>query len=145
MNLRPSNHRNLFRIGAIVAATASTLIAWVTMVPVSGIELTVPAGAGVRIVDAVDVAFAAAASGVAAVGIATLIGRRARRPRRTWTIVATAVFVLSLLGPVSSGAPIGITFSLIALHSVVAVVLIPQLARTLPRRESPGRMEPASA
>jgi hypothetical protein len=145
MKLRSENHRTLIRIGAVLAATASSLIAWTAMVPLSGIELIVPTGSAVRTVGAADVAFAAVVSGLAAIGTTAVIGRRARHPRRAWTILATGVFVATLLGPITTGAETGIVWTLIALHSVVAVVLIPQLRWTLPEEGSSQRMETAAA
>jgi hypothetical protein len=146
MDISPHDHRTLIRIGAVVAATLSALIAWVAMVPLSGIDLVVPAGSGgVRTVDALDVAVAAVLAGLGGVGTVVLVTRRARRPRRTWTILATGVFLTTLLGPIASGAGTGVTWTLIALHSVVAVVLIPQLGRTLHRGGATGDTEPATA
>lgn len=132
MQTSNAKHRILMRVGAVVAATLSALIAWTAISPLGGTELSLPVGSDVRTIGASDVAFAALASGLAAIGVATLVGHRADRPRRTWAILATGVFVVTLLGPITSGAAAPVAWSLIALHSVVAVVLIPQLYRTLP-------------
>lgn len=145
MSFGSIDHRNRIRLGAVLAATASSLIAWVVMGPLAEVELVVPAGSAVRTVGADDVVLAAVLSGVAAVATTALVDRWARRPRRTWTVIATSVFALTLLGPIGSGAETGIVGALVALHSVVAIVLIPQLRRTLPAGASGPREQPAAA
>ncbi len=132
MQTRSPRPRTRMRIGAVLAATASALIAWSAISPLGGVDLVVPTGTTTRTVDALDVAFAAVLSGVAGWCVAALLQRRADRPRRTWLATATTVFVLSLTGPLTSGAAASVPGSLVALHAVVAAVVIPQLARTLP-------------
>lgn len=135
MDVSFAKHRHLTRVGAVVAAILSGTIAWVAISPFGGTELVVPIGGVLRPVAAGDVILAAVVSGLGAVVSAVLVGRWARRPRRTWTVLATGVFLVSLVGPLTSGAATPVVWSLIALHSVVAVVLIPQVGRTL-RRET---------
>ncbi|MDN5751385.1 MAG: DUF6069 family protein, partial [Pseudonocardia sp.] len=56
-----------------------------------------------------------------------LLERHTPRARRIWTGSAGVIALLSLAGPLTSGASAAATATLVAMHVVVAAVLIPTL------------------
>jgi predicted permease len=74
----------------------------------------------------------AAALGASLSGWALLawLQRRSDRARHTWTVIATAVLVASLPGPLFSDASGGARISLMLMHLAVGSVLIPGLRAT---------------
>jgi hypothetical protein len=71
---------------------------------------------------------ASLAAGLAAWASLALLERLTARPRRNWTVLAVAVLVLSLTGPLGSGIGMGTTVALACMHLVAAAVLVPGLA-----------------
>jgi hypothetical protein len=63
-----------------------------------------------------------------------ILERYSTRPRRTWLVIAIAVLVVSLLGPLTSAVTAATTGALIAMHAVVVVVLIAGLSRRAVRQ-----------
>ncbi len=98
---------------------------WVVAVPLLGVDLFVPAaGSTVGPGAVVLTALLAALLGWA---LLHLLERRSARARRVWTVTAGVVALLSLAGPLTSGASAAVTTTLVAMHVVVAAVLIPTL------------------
>jgi hypothetical protein len=110
----------------VVAAAVCATITWVVVHVLGGVDLTVKSGPAIN---AVGVALTAAAAAGAGWIALVLLERRSAHPRRTWTVLAVAVFVVSLLGPLG-GTTAAATGTLLALHSVVAAVVIAGLGRT---------------
>lgn len=116
--------RNSGRVMAVLAPVAAALIVWVIADPVAGVDLATSSG-HVGIAAVVAVSLMVSAAGLA---LLTVLERRTARPRRTWTIVAVAALVLSLLGPL--GAKSGAAgAALAAMHLAVGVSLILGLRR----------------
>jgi hypothetical protein len=63
--------------------------------------------------------------------VALLLRRLAADPARRWVQVAVTLTVLSLVPPVLIGAGVATVVTLVVLHLVAAVVVIPALARSL--------------
>jgi len=110
----------------VVAAAVCATLTWVMLHVLGGVELTVKSGPEISAVTVALTAAVAAAAGWLAL---VLVERRSAHPRRTWTVLAVAVFAVSLLGPLG-GTTAAATGSLLALHSVVAAVVIAGLGRT---------------
>jgi hypothetical protein len=125
----------LQRVSVLVAAAICATTTWFAVHVVDGVDLTV--GSGQRI-DALAVALTAVVAAGAGWLALALVERRSARPRRTWTILAIAVFVVSLLGPLG-GTTAAAKGGLLALHSVVAAVVILGLGRTVRTATTSGR------
>jgi hypothetical protein len=72
----------------------------------------------------------------AAVGtlLAIALARWAKHPQRTFVVTTVALTALSLLAPITAGATATSTKIVLALsHVVAAAIIIPALARRLPR------------
>jgi len=121
-----TNRTGLQRVSVVVAAAVCATITWVVVHVLGGVDLTVKSGPEINVVAVALTAAAAAGAGWIAL---VLVERRSARPRRTWTVLALAVFVVSLLGPLG-GTTAAATGVLLALHSVVAAVVITGLGRT---------------
>jgi uncharacterized protein DUF6069 len=118
------------RLGAILAASISTLVLWVMAVPVGGSTLDVRQGDGTMTVGAIVVVLVTALAGFAGWGLLAVLESRTQQARKTWTAIAIVFLAFSLLGPLGQG--IGLTTKLVltAMHLTAGAVLIPQLART---------------
>jgi hypothetical protein len=57
-------------------------------------------------------------------GLRALLDRLTGRARTVWTVIATIVLALSLLGPVGSAVGGGTVAALIGLHLLVGLVLL---------------------
>lgn len=116
-------HTSARRALVVVGAALAALVVWALADPIGGVDLAVRSGHSVQHVGAGAVVGTALL--VALVGWALLarLERRAKRPHRTWAIIASTVFVISLVGPaggVGSAAKLGLA----ALHVVVAAAVI---------------------
>jgi hypothetical protein len=70
-----------------------------------------------------------------------LLERVSARPRRAWTMAALLVLLVSLAAPLSGGgAGVADRATLVMLHLVVGVVLIPPLAASAVTRRRPTRL-----
>ena len=126
---------NLRRLATVLVAPAAALAAW-AFVQLIGIDLTVSGATGA--VGAGDFVAAALAGAVAAWLVLLLVERRTSRPRKMWPFVASTALSVSVIGPswLADGAG---AVALIALHLVVALVVITGFAGTLPARGCEGR------
>ncbi|GAA3135698.1 DUF6069 family protein [Nonomuraea salmonea] len=123
--MNKSLRRPLIVGGAAVAA----LVVWAVAVPVAGVALTVHMGGGPQEVGPVSVVVASLVIGLAGWALLAVLERVASRPGRVWTVVALAVLVLSLLGPLGGAVGGGAMSVLIVMHLVVGGVLVGGLAR----------------
>jgi hypothetical protein len=115
------------RITATGGTVLAALAVWVIAVPLIGVDLVVPAaGSTVGPLAVVGTTLLAALLGWALLAV---LERRTARARRIWTITAGAIALLSLTGPLTSGASPAVTATLVAMHVAVAAVLIPTLPR----------------
>jgi hypothetical protein len=107
--------------GAILAAGATYAI----LHSVAGIDLAARTGSTVQHVTLAAALVTAALSALAGWGSLALLERLTRRARATWTVIALAVLVLSLLVGPLSGATGAAKAGLALLHLAVAAVVIP--------------------
>ena len=124
-------------LGATALAAAATE-ALTAVVRAAGVQLAVgdPGGSAASVVP-VDVgacAISVAMSMVVGTVIAALINRRSSRPARTYRRVTGVLVLLSLVAPLTAAATSTPTrLTLIATHLVAAAVIVPMVARRLPR------------
>jgi hypothetical protein len=123
--------RNVRRLATVVLAPVAALAVW-AIVRLFGIDLDVSGATGT--VGAGDVVAAALIAALAAWLVVALVERRCRHPRAAWALIASTGLSLSVIGPswLADGAAGAV--ALIALHFVVAVVVIVGFAGTLPAR-----------
>lgn len=108
----------------VVGATAGALVLWVVETRLLGVDLAVRTGDVVQPITGVSVAAIALVAGLAATLTAWLLTRVApRRCRTVWTILASAVLLVSLLGPLGATSPAALV-SLVALHLIVGLTLL---------------------
>ncbi|MER7559382.1 DUF6069 family protein [Nocardioides sp. NPDC126508] len=65
------------------------------------------------------------------VAMAAVMARVARRPRRTFVVTAMALTVLSLVPDATFGFDVASALTLMTLHVIAAVIVVPVLARRL--------------
>jgi hypothetical protein len=119
------------RAVAVGAAIGVALGGWVLAAPLAGVDLAVRMGPGaaaqqVGVVSVLVVSLLVALAGWALLAV---LERRLRHGRRTWTVLASIVLVLSLAGPLSAATTVAATVALIGMHVVVAAVLMVLLLR----------------
>ncbi len=123
----------LSRALTVAGATAAALAVWAVAVPAAGAHLTVHTSGKAQPVGPAAVVIAALLAGLAAWALLAILERLGRRARRTWTVTASVVLVLSLAGPFGNGAHAATAATLVAMHLAVAAVLIPMMRRTARR------------
>jgi hypothetical protein len=126
----PASSRRIRRGLTVLAAAAGASLVWVLADPIGGIDLAVRAGDATRPVGFGGVLFTGLLAGVAGWALLAVLERALSRPRRTWTAIAVVVLVLSLAGPLASGADAASRTLLTGLHLIVGAVLIAGLRRT---------------
>lgn len=127
------NRRRLGRLAAIAAAVILPLLVWLIGVPGAGIELVAGSGAAAQPIGPASIVTAALIAGFAAWGVLALLERFARHASRIFAIIGCAVLVLSLLGPVLTGATGTVLVVLLGMHVVTGAALViglPLAART---------------
>lgn len=127
---------------ALAAAVAVGLLVWGAATALGGFPLEVP-GAG-QSVGPGSVTAAALLGGAAAWLLLALLGRRPGG-RTRWTRLGILVLVLSLVGPVVSGAAGGVLLVLEGMHLLVGTALILGLRRSAVPRSAAGRTVTAEA
>ena len=114
---------------AVVASVATTVLAAVASA--AGVSFADPTGASIPIASFAQLTLVFSLVGV---GIAAVMARRARRPRRTFTRTAVALTLLSYVPDLTFGFDAGSVTTLISLHTVAAAIVVPTLAGRLARR-----------
>jgi hypothetical protein len=125
------------RLFVVLGASLAALAVWFVADVVVGVDLAVRAGAGTQAVGPVAVLVASLAAGLVGWGVRALLDRITSRGRLVWTVVALAVLVGSLLGPLS-GVDGTSRAWLALLHLTVAAGLIPGLGRATGGRSATG-------
>jgi Family of unknown function (DUF6069) len=115
------------RIGTVVLAPAAALAAW-AVIRLTGIDLVVSVGDGT--VGPTDVFGAALLGALAGWAVVRLLERTIRYPRRLWSFLGSTALAVSVIGPTSFADGTS-SVALIALHFVVAVIVIGGFGRTL--------------
>jgi len=113
---------------AMGAAVVCVLVMWLCLSVWGGVDLAVSQNGQVREIGGVAVVLSAAVAGLLGVGTLRLLERSTRHALRIWTVLAIAVTLISALGPLAatSAAATGV---LLAMHAIVAVVLIVSMHR----------------
>lgn len=106
-----------------MATVVCAVIAWVFVVKLPGVDLSVLLAGERRHIGLSDIVIAATVCSAAGVILLRVLERRVKNPLRLWSVIAVLVAVGSMSGTgsaVSSAA----TAALISLHAVVAAVVI---------------------
>jgi len=116
---------------AVLFAVLAPVVIWVIAVPLAGVKLSVSQGTGkpsleVGLVSVVVVALVAALAGW---GLLALLEKFSSRGTTIWTVVAVAVLVLSLGGPLTANTSGSAKAVLALFHLSVGAVLITLLSR----------------
>ncbi|HKA69606.1 MAG TPA: DUF6069 family protein [Actinomycetes bacterium] len=110
---------------AVLGSAGAALTIWLVAVPLAGIDLEVQMSDAPQNVGPASVAVSALLAAAAGLGCLAVLRRITKRPARAWTIVASAVLVLSLAGPLDQAESTSAMVTLVAMHLAVAAVLIP--------------------
>ncbi|HJQ05632.1 MAG TPA: DUF6069 family protein [Nocardioides sp.] len=113
-------------VAAAVAAVATT--AFAAVASAAGVSFADRTGASIPIAGFAQVTLVLALVGV---GIAAVVARKARQPRRTFVRVAGALVVLSFVPDLVSGFDAASAITLMADHVLAAAIVVPVLARRL--------------
>lgn len=132
----PASHTPVARkrLAAVAGAVVAALAVWMVASPLAGVDLEVRSGDTTQVVGAAPVLFVSLLASLLGWGVLALLEKRAARARSIWTVLAVAVLVLSLGGPLSSGVTTAAKISLALMHVAVAAVLVPVLRHTSPTR-----------
>lgn len=115
-------------VAAVAAAAVTTVLAVVAKA--TGVTFADSTGAGIPIAGFAELTLVFSMIGT---GVAAMMARRARRPRSTFVRTAVALTGLSYLPDLVSGFSAGSAATLIALHTVAALIVVPALAGRLAR------------
>ena len=108
----------------VIGVTVGALVIWLVETRLLGVDLAVRTGDVVQPVTGGSVAATALVAGLAATLSTWLLTRIApRRCRTVWTVLASAVLLVSLLGPLGATSPAAVV-SLVALHLLVGLTLL---------------------
>lgn len=117
------------RIIAVVAAAVAAVVVWVVADPVLGVDVAADANGTKTAVELPSVIGSSLVIGLVGWGFLAVLEKVTGKARTVWTAIAVVVFLLSLLFGPGAGVTTGAKATLVALHTVVALVLIPGLAR----------------
>jgi hypothetical protein len=113
---------------AVVASVATTVLAAVASA--AGVSFADGTGASIPLAGFAQLTLVFSLVGV---GIAAVLARRARRPRATFVRTAVALTALSFVPDLTFGFDAASAATLITLHTVAAVIVVPVLAGRLAR------------
>ena len=112
---------------SLVASVTTTVVA--TLASAAGVSFADSTGESIPIVAFAQLTLIFSLLGV---GIAAVMARRARRPRSTFTRTAVALTLASYVPDLTFGFDVGSAATLITLHTVAALIVVPTLAGRLP-------------
>ncbi|SDO07746.1 DUF6069 family protein [Geodermatophilus sp. DSM 45219] len=118
---------------AVAAAAGAAVLAWAVAVPLLGVDLRVGTEGAPRTVGIGSVVAAAAVAGLLGWALLAILVRSVPRAGTVWRAAAVVVLLLSLGGPVAMGVGTASVVVLLALHAVVAAVLVALLPRAVRR------------
>lgn len=113
---------------AAAAAVATTVLA--AIAKAAGVSFADSTGASIPVAGFAELTLVFSLIGT---GLAAVMARKARHPRTTFVRTAVVLTVLSYVPDLISGFSAGSAATLIALHTVAAVIVVPVLARRLAR------------
>jgi Family of unknown function (DUF6069) len=111
-----------------VSAVTTTGLA--TIASAAGVSFATGPGAGIPIAGFAQLTLFFSLFGV---GIAAVMARTARRPRSTFVRTTVALTVVSVIPDLTFGFDAASAATLITLHTIAAVIMIPTLAARLTR------------
>ncbi|CAN5294720.1 hypothetical protein BH23ACT9_BH23ACT9_03650 [soil metagenome] len=121
-----------YRLSGVLLAPAVAAAVHVAIIGPFGVDLQVPEIPGGTLTTLPILTTTLITLGVALVGWLAVVllerGLGGPRGRRIWTLLAFALFTVSLVPIIAIDAPISAKWGLFALHVVVALLLIPSLA-----------------
>lgn len=113
---------------AVAAAVVCVLVMWGCLAVWGGVDLTADQGGEVVEISGVAVALSAAVAGLLGVALLRVLERVTPHALRIWTVTVAVVTLVSTLGPLSATSAAA-TGTLLAMHAIVAVVLVVSLHR----------------
>jgi len=114
---------------AVVASVVTTALA--VTASAAGVSFGDGTGASIPIASFAQLTLVFSLVGV---GMAAVMARRARRPRRTFTRTAVALTLLSYVPDLTFGFDVASAATLVVLHTVAAAIVVPTLAGRLSGR-----------
>lgn len=111
---------------AAVASVATTALA--AAASAAGVSFAVPTGESIPLLGFAELTFVFSLLGVA---MAAVMARTARRPRSTFVRTTVVLTVLSCVPDVTFGFDVASALTLMALHVVAAVIVVPVVANRL--------------
>jgi hypothetical protein len=114
-------------LGAAAAASVATTVL-AAVASAAGVSFADHTGASIPVAGFAQVTFVLAMIGV---GIAAVIARTARHPRSMFVKTAVGLTVVSLVPDATFGFDVPSAITLMALHIVAAVIVVPVLANRL--------------
>jgi hypothetical protein len=127
----PTERKPVWKRGAaaaVVASVATTVLA--AIASATGVSFADRTGASIPIAGFAQLTLIFSLVGVA---MASVMARKARRPRATFVRTAVALTALSVVPDLTFGFDAGSAATLIMLHTVAAAIVVPTLARRLSR------------
>jgi amino acid transporter len=113
-------------IAAIVASVATTVLA--AIASAGGVSFADHTGSSIPIFAFPQLTLTFSLIGV---GMAAVMARKARRPRTTFVRTAVALTLLSYVPDLTFGFDAGSASTLITLHTVAALIVVPAVAKRL--------------
>ena len=124
--------RTVWRHGVAAAAAASVVTTTLAAIAsAAGVSFADPTGASIPILGFTQLTLVFSLIGV---GLAAVLARRARRPRRTFVRTTVALTALSVVPDFTFGFDTASALTLAALHGVAAAIVIPTVAGRLAER-----------
>jgi hypothetical protein len=123
-----SAHVSRTRALGVAEAVLAAAAVWAVAGPLLGLHLMIRFGNAAP--ESVGIGLVVAASFIGSLlgwGLLAIMERRTARARTIWTVVATAVLLVSLSLPLSAGTTASTKVALAMMHVAVAAVLIPAL------------------
>ena len=111
---------------AVVASVTTTVLA--AIASAAGVSFADHTGASIPIAGFTQLMLVFSLIGV---GMAAVMARKARQPRRTFVRTAITLTVLSFVPDLTFGFDVASAATLISLHTVAAAIVVPTIARRL--------------
>jgi hypothetical protein len=129
--LTAAGRPSLWRQGLAAAAAASVATTGLAAVAsAAGVSFADSTGTSIPIAGFTQLTLILSLLGV---GVAAVMARRARRPRSTFLRTAVGLTLLSFVPDLTFGFDTASAATLIALHTVAALIVVPTLVRRLAR------------
>jgi len=129
-----THHATLVRSLGVTGAVLAPAAVWAVAVLLFGVDLrtVIDPGAPARAIGLAAVVPVALVVSLLGWALLELLERWTPRARTTWTVIAVAVLLASMAGPLLGGVSATATLTLIAAHVALAAVLITVLYRSSP-------------